>query len=134
MYVYHDIYHDCFPLEALAFFSGTRPPVYLSQQRVGSHPERFQALAPVTVSAFLEAISGGFQEPKPRIDDRFWAMNHGDLSIKSRDFIGFYVGIGYKQWGFIVTVEIHHQQGFDININHLQPQSTMGTEPWKVGI
>ena len=36
---------------------GTRPPVYLSQQRVGSHPERFQALAPVTVSAFLEAVT-----------------------------------------------------------------------------
>lgn len=35
-----------------------RPPVYLSQQRSAATGERFQALAPVAVCAFLEAREG----------------------------------------------------------------------------
>ena len=44
--------------------SGARPPVYLSQQRVSAagpygSSERYQTLAPVVVSAFLEADEFG---------------------------------------------------------------------------
>lgn len=53
-------------------YDRTRPPVYLSQQRVGSHPERFQALAPVTVSAFLEGY--GYET---RADTDMWLVRPG---------------------------------------------------------
>eukprot|EP00438_Fugacium_kawagutii_P025855 Skav231410 [mRNA] locus=scaffold4039:88511:94417:- [translate_table: standard] len=54
-------------------YDRTRPPVYLSQQRVPNHPnDRFQALAPVTVSAFLEGY--GYET---RADADMWLVRPG---------------------------------------------------------
>eukprot|EP00435_Cladocopium_sp_Y103_P002575 s4048_g1.t1 len=62
-------------------YDRTRPPVYLSQQRVGSHPERFQALAPVTVSAFLEGY--GYET---RADTDMWLVRPGVSTTPTLSF------------------------------------------------
>ena len=68
---------------------GTRPPVYLSQQRVGSRPEGFQALAPVAVSAFLEATAT-FEGTKNPGFPRDLSIKNWDLSINNRDLINLH--------------------------------------------